>query len=64
METTKLPLAQSVHRDLRLVKGVMEIANGLMDNVNTKVCNLLFLIKEPFSHGGLQTRKLRKNPSC
>ena len=63
METTKLPLVQSVHGE-RLLKGVMEIANGLIDNVNTKVCNLLFLTKEPFSHVGHQTRKLGKNPSC
>ena len=37
MEATKLQLVQIVPREMVLA-GVMEIANGLMNNVNQKVC--------------------------
>ena len=47
-----------------MVINAKEIAHGLMDNVDTKVCNPLFLTKEAYSHDRLQTRKLGKNPSC
>ena len=38
MENTKLVNVQIVHGE-RVLNGVMEIANGLMANVNQKVCN-------------------------
>ena len=38
MEITKLLHVQIAHREMGLF-GVMEIANGLTDNVNQKVCN-------------------------
>ena len=38
METTKLLPVQIAQREMGLF-GVMEIANGLTDNVNQKVCN-------------------------
>ena len=38
MESTKLVHVQIVHRE-RVLTGVMEIVNGLMANVNQKVCN-------------------------
>ena len=63
METTKLPPVQSVQMEMVLA-GVMEIANGLTNNVNQKVRNPLFLNEEAYSHGILYTRKLGKTPSC
>ena len=38
METTKLLRVHIAHKEMGLF-GVMEIANGLTDNVNQKVCN-------------------------